>query len=225
MIKFNHFLAAAALTALVSLPVASAQAADELAPLPIKTPIPAFMGTPTDVPDDDHLEKPTEKDRPAFMAPKGCVNLALNKKVTGSVEEPINGTYSLVTDGDKEFNDDSYLELPRKTQWIQIDLEQPSKIYAIVVWHCHNTPQIYRDVIVQLSDDPEFKEGVTTVYNNDYDNSSKLGEGNDKEYFENHEGRLIDTKGKKARYVRLYSRGSSYSGMNRYMEVEVWGLK
>ena len=39
----------------------------------------------------------------------------------------------------------------------------------------------------------------------------------------NYEGRLIDTKGVEARYIRLYSRGSSYSGMNRYIEVEAWG--
>lgn len=218
-----------AVAALVAIPVFAQTAEEELAPLPITTPIPAFMGTPTDIPDDEHLEKPSDKDRPAFMAPKGCKNLALNKKVTGSVETPMNGTYGLVTDGDKEFNDDSYLELPRKTQWIQIDLEQSSKLYAIVVWHCHNTPQIYRDVIVQISDDPEFKKGVTTVYNNDYDNTSALGvlknRPYDKEYFENHEGRLIDCKGKEARYIRLYSRGSSYSGMNRYLEVEAWGLK
>ncbi len=200
-------------------------AAEELAPLDIKLPIPAFLGTPTDVPDDEHLEKPTDEPRPQFMAPKGCKNLALNKRVTGSVQKPQNGSYDLVTNGDKEFNDDSYLELPRKTQWVQIDLEKPSKIYAIVVWHAHNTPHIYRDVIVQLSNDPEFKEGVKTVYNNDYDNSSGQGIGNDKEYYESHEGRLIDAKGAEARYLRFYSRGSSYSSMNRYIEIEVWGLE
>ena len=159
------------------------------------------------------------------MAPKGCTNLALKKKVTGSVETPNNGTYELVTDGNKEFSDDSYVELPRRTQWIQIDLGEPVKMYAIVVWHAHNTPHIYRDVIVQVSDDPQFEKEVKTVYNNDYDNSSLLGVGKDLEYYESHEGRLVDAKGIEGRYVRLYSRGSTYSSMNRYTEVEVWGLK
>ncbi len=203
----------------------NASAAEELEKLNVKLPIPAFMGTPTDVPDDEHLEKPSDKPRPAFMAPKGCTNLALKKKVTGSVETPNNGTYELATDGNKEFSDDSYVELPRKTQWIQIDLGEPVKMYAILVWHAHNTPHIYRDVIVQVSDDPQFEKEVKTVYNNDYDNSSLLGVGKDLEYYESHEGRLVDAKGVEGRYVRLYSRGSTYSSMNRYTEVEVWGLK
>ena len=126
----KKFIITAAAVVLATIGV-RVQAAEELAPLPITTPIPAFMGTPTEIPDDEHLEKPSDKDRPAFMAPKGCENLALKKKVTGSVEEPINGSYDLVTDGDKEFNDDSYLELPRKTQWVQIDLEQSYPLYAI----------------------------------------------------------------------------------------------
>jgi hypothetical protein len=203
----------------------NASAAEELEKLNVTLPIPAFMGPRTDVPDDEHLEKPSDKPRPAFMVPKGCTNLALKKKVTGSVETPNNGTYALPTDGNKEFSDDSYVELPRKTQWIQIDLGEPVKMYAILVWHAHNTPHIYRDVIVQVSDDPQFEKEVKTVYNNDYDNSSLLGVGKDLEYYESHEGRLVDTKGVEGRYVRLYSRGSTYSSMNRYTEVEVWGLK
>ena len=66
---------------------------------------------------------------------------------------------------------------------------------------------------------------VTFFYNNDYDNSSLLGVGKDLEYYESHEGRLIDAKGVEGRYVRLYSRGSTYSSMYRYTEVEVWCLK
>lgn len=205
-----------------------AQAEDlEKAPLPIKTPIPAFMGTPTDVPDDPHLEKPSETPRAPFMAPKRVKNLALKKKVTGSDADPISGSYDLVTDGNKEFSDDTFLEMHRKTQWIQIDLGATYPIYAILIWHCHNTPQIYRDVVVLGSEDPTFEDPakITTLYNNDHDNSSKLGAGKDLEYFENYEGRLIDTKGKKMRYIRCYSRGSTYSSMNRYMEVEAWGLE
>ena len=221
MNKITSLLTIAATAALFSAPFTGT--AEDMERLDLKLPIPAFMGTPTDVPDDEHLEKPSENPRPAFMVPKGCKNLALKKKVTGSAEEPNSGSYDLVTDGNKEFSDDTFLELPRRTQWIQIDLEKPAKLYAIVVWHAHNTPHIYRDVIVQVSNDPEFKDKVTTVYNNDYDNSSKLGEGKDLEYYESYEGRLIDTKGVEARYIRLYSRGSSYSGMNRYIEVEAWG--
>lgn len=197
--------------------------AQDLEPLPLKLPIPAFMGTPTDIPLGDHLEKPSDKPRPPFMAPKGLQNLAAKKKVTSSDKSPITGALDLVTDGDKESNDNSFVELHRRTQWVQIDLEQKAKIYAVVVWHAHNTYQVYHDVVVQVANDPDFTQDVKTVYNNDYDNSSGLGVGTDKEYFETYEGRLMDAKGVEGRYVRAYSKGSTYSALNRYTEIEVWG--
>lgn len=207
-----------------ALALATRAAETELAPLPLKLPIPAFMGTPTDIPLGEHIEKPSDKPRPPFLAPKGVQNLALGKKVTSSDKSPITGSLELVTDGDKESNDNSFVELRRRTQWVQIDLEKRAKIYAILIWHAHNTYQVYHDVIVQVSDDPDFTQGVITLFNNDYDNSSGLGVGTDKEYFESYEGKLIDAKGVEARYVRCYSRGSTYSALNRYTEVEVWGI-
>lgn len=207
-----------------ALVLATRAAEAELAPLPLKLPIPAFMGTPTDIPLGDHIEKPSDKPRPPFLAPKGVQNLAQGKKVTSSDKAPITGSLDLVTDGDKESNDNSFVELHRRTQWVQIDLEKRARIYAILIWHAHNTYQVYHDVIVQVSDDPDFTQGVKTLFNNDYDNSSGLGVGTDKEYFETYEGKLIDAKGVEGRYVRCYSRGSTYSALNRYTEVEVWGL-
>ena len=60
---------------------------------------------------------------------------------------------------------------------MQVDLGEASSIYAIVLWHDHRYIQVMHDVIVQVSDDPEFKNGVTTLFNNDVDNSSGLGVG------------------------------------------------
>ncbi len=201
------------------------RAADaEKVPLDIKLPIPAFMGTPTDLPSGEHIEKPSDKPRPPFLAPKGTENLSVGKKVTLSDTNPINGSAELVTDGNKEAGDENVLEMRRRLQWVQIDLEKPSKIYAIVVWHAHDTPQIAHDVILQVADDPDFTQNVQTVYNNDYDNSAGLGVGKDKEYFESYEGRLIDAHGVKGRYVRSYSQGSTYTALNRYTEIEVYGV-
>jgi hypothetical protein len=200
-----------------------AMAAD-LEPLDIKLPIPAFMGTPTDIPESEHIEKPSDKPRPPFLAPKGTKNLALSKKVTLSDSNPINGSAELVTDGIKEAGDENVLEMRRRLQWAQIDLEKPSRIYAVLIWHAHDTPQIAHDVIVQVADDPDFTQNVQTVYNNDYDNSAGMGVGKDKEYFESYEGRLMDAKGVKGRYVRSYSQGSTYTALNRYTEIEVYGL-
>lgn len=209
----------------VAIATPTTRAADaDLAPLPIKLPIPAFMGTPTDIPLGDLIEKPSDKPRAPFMAPKDAENLSAKKKVSSSDKSPITGGLEVVTDGDKESNDNSFVELHRKTQWIQIDLEKECKIYAIVVWHAHNTWQVYHDVVVQVSNDPDFTKDVTTIYNNDQDNSSGLGIGTEKEYFEDYQGRLIDAKGVVGRYVRCYSKGSSYSALNRYTEVEVFGV-
>jgi hypothetical protein len=42
-------------------------------------------------------------------------------------------------------------------------------------------------------------------------------------YVETAEGKLVDAKGARARYVRLYSRGSNANELNHYVEVDVYG--
>jgi len=61
-----------------------------------------------------------------------------------------------------------------------------------------------------------FAKDVNTIY----DNSSA---GKDRPYIESNRGKLIDAKGVKGRYVRLYSNGNTTNKMNDYIEVEVWG--
>jgi hypothetical protein len=107
---------------------------------------------------------------------------------------------------------------------VQVDLGAPHPLSAILVWHYHTQARVYRDVIVQASDDPTFKKGVTTIFNNDHDNSSKLGIGKDKEYVEVAEGRLFDPAGARARFVRLYSNGNTSNDLSHYVEVEIYGL-
>jgi hypothetical protein len=108
-------------------------------------------------------------------------------------------------------------------QWVQIDLEAPANIYKIAMWHYHKQAQAYIDVLVQVSDDPEFKTGVTTLFNSDHDDTSALGKGGDPAYVETNHGRVIDAKGTKARYVRLWSNGNTSNDMNHYCEVQVYG--
>lgn len=193
-------------------------------PLPLKLPKEVFAGTSYPLDPNANVEKISTKPRPIPLVPKGTVNVALHKKVTSS-SKPINGTLDMVTDGDKEGREDSTLELKPKLQWVQIDLEQALPLSYIVVWHFHQEPVVYHSVIIQVSDDPNFVNGVTTLYNNDQTGKEGLGVGKDREYIENYEGRLIDAKGVKARYVRLYSDGSNFRDpLNRYNEVEVYGL-
>ena len=50
-----------------------------------------------------------------------------------------------------------------------------------------------------------------------------IAKGEDKEYRERNDGRPIDGKLTKARYVRCYSNGSSSEPVNNYIEIEVFG--
>lgn len=199
-----------------------AQSKQKLVPIDIKLPKPMFIGTPQNM-KVANLEKPLGKPRPPFLAPAGTKNVALHKPVTSSDEFPIIGEVEMVTDGDKEAVEGSYVELGPFKQYVTIDLKADYNIYAIVVWHFHKTARVYFDVVVQVSDDPNFIKDVKTVFNNDNDNSSGLGVGKDMNYVETAEGKLIDAKGVKGRYVRLYSRGNTNNDLNHYVEVEVYG--
>jgi len=204
-------------------PVAAADTAG-LVPIDIKLPKPMFVGTPqnTKVP---NLEKPLGKARPTFLAPEGTKNVALGKPIASSDEEPIIGEIEMITDGDKEAADGSYVELGPFVNHVTIDLEAMNEIYAIVAWHYHKQARVYFDVVLQVADDADFITNVRTVFNNDIDNSAGLGVGKDKHYTETNEGKLFDVlaQGIKTRYVRLYSNGNTSNDLNHYIEVEVYG--
>jgi hypothetical protein len=170
-----------------------------------------------------NLEPITGKPRGPFYVPKGTRLVSAGKPVTSSDRNPVIGELDMVNDAEKSAGDGYFVELGPGPQWVQIDLGSPYALHAILVWHDHGQPRVYRDVIVQVSNDAAFKSGVTTVFNNDHDNSSKLGAGKDKEYIEVAEGRLFDPKGATGRYVRLYSNGNTTNDLNHYVEVEVFG--
>jgi hypothetical protein len=190
--------------------------------LKLTLPKPMFIGTPTNI-KSANLEV-SGKSRGPFYVPKGTVLLSQKKTVTSSDSMPVIGDLDMITDGGKTGGDGYFVELGPGSQWVQIDLGASHPLSAILLWHYHTQARVYRDVIVQVSNDPSFKTGVTTVFNNDHDNSSKLVQGKDKEYIEVAEGRLIDPQGVRARYVRLYSRGNTTNDLNHYVEVEVYGL-
>ena len=136
---------------------------------------------------------------------------------------PIIGDIEYITDGDKDADEGYFVELGPFTQHITIDLEKEYNLYAIVVWHFHKQARVYFDVIAQVADDAEFTKNVRTVFNNDLNNSSGQGKGEDWHYVETAEGKLIDAKGEKARFVRLYSKGNNSNDLNHYIEVAVYG--
>jgi len=194
--------------------------------VPLKTDFPEeiLAGTPPDVLARlfPGLERPTGKRAP-FMVPKGTTNLALKTKITSSETRPLIGKLAFVCDGSKKGTEDAYVELSPGVQWVQIDLEKSSKIHAVYLWHFFREARSYRDVVVQVADDEKFTKNVRTIYNNDVDNSSKMGIGRDRPYMETNFGKLIKTEGITARYVRLYSKGNTANNLNHYVEVEVFG--
>jgi hypothetical protein len=191
--------------------------------LKLKLPKPMFIGTPTNI-KSANLEPITGKARGPFYVPKGTVLLSAKKKVTASDDMPVIGELDMISDGEKAGGDGFFVELGPGPQWVQIDLGAPHALSAIVAWHYHSQARVYRDVIVQVSNDAAFKTGVTTIFNNDHDNTSKVGKGTDKEYIEVADGKLFDPKGAKGRYVRLYSNGNTTNDLTHYVEVEVYGL-
>jgi len=201
---------------------ATAAAEVKMVPIDIKLPKPMFIGTPQNI-QVPRLEKPLGKPRPEFLAPEGTTNVALGKPVKSSDEAPVIGELKMITDGDNEAGDGSYVELGPFLQNVTIDLGKKHNIYAILAWHYHKQPRVYFDVVVQVADDPKFTSNVSILYNNDLDNSTKMGTGSDNHYVETAEGRLIDAKGVQGRYVRFYSNGNNNDDLNHYIEVAVYG--
>jgi len=204
------------------LPLATLALAQNQVVLKTRLPPPLFVGTPVPL-NVPNLEPAMKGKRPDFYVPAGTINLARGKKVTSSDNNPDVGTLDMVVDGDKDGNEGSWVELGPGKQWVQIDLVRKANIYAILIWHFHSQARVYRDVVVQVSDDPTFRSGVTTVFNNDFHGDLGPGAGKDLNYIETYQGKLIDAKGVKGRYVRLYSNGNTANKLNHYIEVEVWG--
>ena len=206
-----------------------AKAKDEkLVPLKYEIPKAMFLGTPKNIKASPTLEPYSEKAKEPPKVPEGCTNLAAKKKVTSSDSNPIIGELSLITDGDKDGGDGSFVELAPGKQWVQIDLEKPADISAVVIWHYHAEGRVYHSVVVQISDDPEFNKDVKTVFNNDFANALGFGAGKNLEYIDDYRGKAIAVKDAKGgpvrgRYVRLHSNGNTSNDQNHYIEVEVYG--
>ena len=203
----------------------TAAAQDAKVALKFKLPAPHSSGTPKEI-KSDNLEKDPGpgKLRAPIMVPPGCDKLLTSEstKVTVS-EEAVTGENEYVVDGDKTPDATCMLQLPAGLQWVQLDLGSQHEIWGVCVWHDQGDDRVYKDVVVQASNDPAFIDGIQTIFNNDHDNSARLGPGKDKEYRERNDGRPMAANGLKARYVRCYSRGSSSEPVNNYIEIEVFG--
>jgi hypothetical protein len=50
-----------------------------------------------------------------------------------------------------------------------------------------------------------------------------MGIGKDLAYIETYEGRLIEAKGAKGQFVRVYTNGNTTDEVNHFTEVGIWG--
>lgn len=199
----------------------SAPAGDGV-PLKLELPQELTIGTPKDLSATANLD-PNKKPDP-IKVPKDAVLLSKDKAVTSSdKEEPFEGELKYITDGEKNGNEGYSVILSEGPQWVQIDLGASAQVDGVVLWHYFKNDRVVLDVVVQASDDPEFKTGVTTLFNADTDNTCGAGAGTDKAYIGTYLGKQIAGNGAKARYVRCWSNGNTDNKMNEYIEVEVWG--
>jgi hypothetical protein len=192
--------------------------------VPYTTELPPELIEGTPVPISLPNLEPAPTAAPEFNVPDGTVLLSAGKPVTSSDDFPLIGTLDLITDGEKDAGEGYYVELEEGKQWVQIDLEQEAAIHAIHLWHYHSQRRAYKGVIFQISNDPEFKDGVVTVFNNDFENVHGIAKGADRPYVETRFGKIVDGRGTVGRYVRLYSAGNTSDDTNHYIEVEVHGI-
>jgi len=188
-------------------------------------PPPMVEGTPRaypklPVPFDIRPEFP-----PVALARTGYLNLAAGRPVTSSDPNPLIGSLSLITDGDKTGTEGTLVELYHEgPQWVQLDLGSEVGIQVVWIWHRSGMDTlVYNDVIVEVSNDPNFKDHVVQVFNNDYDNSAGRGRGTDRPYTESRYGKPIQVNGVTGCYVRCYSNGNSWNTSSHYAEIEVFG--
>jgi uncharacterized protein YjdB/N-acetylmuramoyl-L-alanine amidase len=147
-------------------------------------------------------------------------NLAAGKALTSSVSF---ANLSKVTDGNRSTANYVDCYPAAGLQWVQVDLGAAKSISSVSLWHYYGDTRKYHDVIVQVSNDPAFATGVTTLYNNDADNSAGRGTGTGSEYAETSAGLNIQFPAVSGRYVRFYSSGSTANAYNHYVEAEVYG--
>ncbi len=140
---------------------------------------------------------------------------------------------SILTDGVRTDTEYALISTGSVAKYVQLNLGESHSITKLNILNDYNpsAPRIGKDIIVQLSNDPTFATGVTTVYNNDGDNSVGLGAGGDSEYTEpiNGSGLTIALGSPvNAQYVRYWANGhtrtqtSAYNTVNTPVEVEVY---
>lgn len=133
----------------------------------------------------------------------------------------VNNTYAT----DEDINSNNVTGIGENLAWMQLDLGKSYLINKIHLWRYFADGRIYNDSIIQVSNDPNFNTGVTTVFNNDGDNSAGQGVGTDSTYAESANGKEVPFNSVNARYVRIWTNGSNANIYNHIVEVKVYGVE
>jgi len=158
---------------------------------------------------------------PITPARAASTNAAAGKLPTASATAQ---RLAYVTDGN--LDSQRYASLAQGPQFIQLDLGEPHQIDRLRLWRYYaESGRRYRDVIVQVANDPSFRSGVVTCFSTDANNSSGQGYGSDPEYVETSTGKEILLRTPvNAQFVRVWSNGSNHNAWNHYVELQVYGV-
>ena len=163
-------------------------------------------------------------DSPEIKVPVGVSNLCVNAEVS-SDSKPIIGALHCAVDGSKKA-ESGHVEFGSGIHWIQIDFGTNSEIFVIWIWrHYYGAHDwVCSNVVVQVSNDKEFGKDVSTVFNNDSDDSIGRGIGTDNFYVASYIGKpIILSPVIYGRYVRIYGEGGIRSNSNNFREIEIYG--
>jgi hypothetical protein len=134
-------------------------------------------------------------------------NLALEKPVTMSGGAGQGGP-ELLTDGNTA--SDPYLGGP---QWVQIDLDDDYLIDTIKIWHYYADGRTYHDNKIALSDKGDFLGEEVVVFDTN---------GDDEEYQETPEGKIINFEPVSARYIRAWVGGNTVNQWSHWVEIQAF---
>ncbi|MBO9607045.1 MAG: hypothetical protein J7639_13885 [Paenibacillaceae bacterium] len=154
--------------------------------------------------------------------PASTVNLAVyNTAITASfLPSPVRPLSYLT---DNKFDSSNYfLPTVPGPQYVQLDLGQNVDLSKVKLWHYYNDSRIYHNVIIQVSTTADFSSGVTTLFNNDNDNSSGQGIGTDAEYYEGASGLELQFPAVTARFIRCWVDGNSVNDFGHWTELQVF---
>ena len=161
---------------------------------------------------------PPPSENPKFDLPLGSRNLAIGRSVTTNFPEPLFGRLEMITDGSKGVAtypdgriryvdaDNSHVEFSPSVpgvirgdvhglgpRYIQFDLQESVVIDAVWIWPGYRDHgyDVVRKLVVEISDDPNFKADTKTVFNCDTDNSMGFGVGQDRPFATSRYGKVI----------------------------------